>query len=338
MNRLLFVLVASASALQLANLRNPDPLALEHKAVETSDDTDEAFVTSDENEEGPLDLEEDLRPSHELPQKFDTMWEAEGQFNAANQGTALTGGASFTVPHGDGVKLVVGIPMMANEQDIRNAHMNTWMKGDGVCNRDSFATQSCHIFPVFLYGNSSESMLKAKETEFGLSLQVPDPEANYDGYDAPEHHIKNLGSHGADALKNLRGKTHEWFKHAAASYPKATHIAKMDSDTYPHMAAVLHDLATGPEKNLYWGTSMAGDQCNGSFMQGAFYILSASLQPCRQRQLDEMLPDFFGESHGWNRNEDGLFGQSLKEAVESGKCPQPTCMNVRNRHRYVHPV
>lgn len=269
--------------------------------------------------------------------KFDTMWEAESQFSAENQETAKLAGASFRVPHGDGVKLIVGIPMMANEQDIRNAHLNTWMKGDGVCSRDSFATQSCHIFPVFLYGNSSESMLKAKETEFGLSLQVPDPEANYDGYDAPEHHIKNVGSHESDALKNLRGKTHEWFKHASASYPKATHIAKMDSDTYPHMATVLHDLATGPEKNLYWGTSMAGEECSG-FMQGAFYILSASLQPCRQQQLDEMLPDFFGESHGWNSNEDGLFGHSLFKAVESGKCPQPTCMNVRNRHRYVHPV
>jgi len=288
---------------------------------------------------GPVELGHYMRPSRDLPQKFDSMWKAEGEFNAQKHRTAETSGASFVFPHGDGVKLVVGIPMMTNQQDIRKAHMSTWMKGDGICKLDSFATSSCHIFPVFLYGNSSEAMLAAQETDFGLSLQVPEPKvastiASDTGYEG-----QDLGAEATEgALRSMRGKTFEWFKHASASYPKATHIAKMDSDAYPHMALVLEDLATGPKANLYWGAAMGASDCSKGFMQGAFYGISAGLQPCHQRELDATYPAGLFGVHKHHGNEDTLFGSTLYDAVQSGKCPQPTCMSVRSKGRYEHPV
>jgi len=292
------------------------------------------------------------KPSPQLPEKFKDLWAKEPQFtkwdSQSPRQKIQAYGASFNGLFGgplghDAIKLVVGVPMMTNQEEVLQAHLSTWVTGKGVCDIHSYGNSECHIFPVFLYGNGSESVEKAKKLGAkGLSLPVPEPLADDDGFQHTGGPInaarisKPLNSQ--DRAIAMRGKSYEWFKYAAKNFQWATHLSKMDADAFPHFDAILNDLAAGPSKNLYWGSAM-GDTagCNRGFMQGAFYIESTNLESCRQQQVDEDFPDYYGKG-GWKTHEDGFFGESLYRAVNSSKCPQVTCMNVRSVKRYEHPV
>jgi hypothetical protein len=297
------------------------------------------------------------KPSLRLPEKFKTFWEKEPQ--DYSKPAAALGPRSSIKAYGasqwfdgalghDAIKLVVGVPMMTNQEEVLQAHLSTWVTGKGVCDINSYAKSECHIFPVFLYGDSPESKEKVKKLGAkGVSLPVPEPHADDDGY---QHggpiNAARIQSGGSDSRPAnppdravaMRGKSYEWFKYASANFQWATHLSKMDADAFPHFGAILADLAAGPSKNLYWGAAM-GDtlSCNRGFMQGAFYIESANLEPCRQKQVDADFPDYY-KNGGWKTHEDGFFGESLYRAVNSSKCPQVTCMNVRAVKRYEHPV
>lgn len=289
------------------------------------------------------------KPSPQLPEKFKDLWAKEADFSSLQSQSARSKiqayGASQwggNLGH-DAIKLVVGVPMMTNQEEVLQAHLATWVTGKGVCDILSYGKSECHIFPVFLYGNSSESMEKAKKLGAkGLSLPVPEPLADDDGFQHTGGPIKaariSKPANSQDRAIAMRGKSYEWFKYASKNFQWATHLSKMDADAFPHFDAILNDLASGPSKNVYWGSAM-GDTagCNRGFMQGAFYIESANLEPCRQQQVDEDFPDFYKKG-GWKTHEDGFFGESLYRAVNTSKCPQVTCMNVRSVKRYEHPV
>jgi len=292
------------------------------------------------------------KPSPQLPEKFKDLWAKEPQFTKWDSQSARQKiqayGASFNGLFGgplghDAIKLVVGVPMMTNQEEVLQAHLTTWVTGKGVCDIHSYGKSECHIFPVFLYGNGSESMEKAKKLgAMGLSLPVPEPLADDDGFQHTGGPINaariSKPANSQDRAIAMRGKSYEWFKYASKNFQWATHLSKMDADAFPHFDAILNDLASGPSKNLYWGSAM-GDTagCNRGFMQGAFYIESTNLESCRQQQVDEDFPDYYGKG-GWKTHEDGFFGESLYRAVNSSKCPQVTCMNVRSVKRYEHPV
>jgi len=281
-----------------------------------------------------------VRPSPELPQKFEEHWKAENDFKPRTV-EMTTQGASFTEKHGDAIKLVVGIPMMPTQPEVRKAHMSTWMTGKGVCDVKSYNNPDCHVFPVFVYGNSSEAAARANEIgAFGVSLPVPEPVADPqdNGYATRAGNAPGKGpANIKERAISMRGKSYEWFKHASQTFKWATHIGKLDSDAFPHFKWILSDLASGPKQNVYWGAAMGGDACTQGFMQGAFYIESANLEECRQKQVDHDFPDFYS-GKGWQTHEDGFFGDSLYKAMNTGKCPPVTCMNVRQQKRYIHPV
>jgi len=280
------------------------------------------------------------RPSPELPQKFEEHWKAEATYTPPNT-NIQTYGAQFAEKHGDAIKLVVGIPMMPSQPEVLKAHMSTWMTGEGICDVNSYNKPDCHIFPVFVYGNSSAAAAKASELGIhGVSLPVPEPTEALkdDGYATRAGNAPGKGpANIKERAISMRGKSYEWFKHASQSFKWATHIGKLDSDAFPHFKWILKDLASGPKQNAYWGAAMGGEECKQGFMQGAFYIESANLEECRQKQVDQDFPDFY-RGRGWQAHEDGFFGDSLYKAMNAGKCPPVTCMNVRRSKRYIHPV
>lgn len=320
MGLLLLALVAPASALKLMDFRN-DPVK-------------------------KADLHG--RPSKELPQKFKKMWEQEQSYVPSAKAVTpeLIGDKDWSA-HGKDVKLVVGIPMISSQKEVLDAHLSSWMMGEGVCHIDNHDDHNCHVFPVFLFGENSKA---STVTKFALSLPIPEPaEVPDDGYST------GTGSKVATdiPLAVQFRKTHDWFKHAATSYKWATHIGKMDADTYPHFKQILEDLAAGPKDRFYWGSLMGHHNChagpNTGFMQGAFYIVSADLEACREAGADAMCPE--GAKFGnveemcpalsfptW-QHEDHTFGDFLFSGLRSGKCGSKiTCMDVKFGERYNHPV
>eukprot|EP00959_Pyramimonas_sp_CCMP1952_P362903 7599406-Pyramimonas_sp.AAC.1 len=65
-------------------------------------------------------------------------------------------------------------------------------------------------------------------------------------------------------------KTPAWFQHAL-QYPWATHIAKMDLDTYPFVTAIYNDLIRLPPTRVFYGRQFS---VGGGGMYGEFYLVT----------------------------------------------------------------
>eukprot|EP00747_Dinoflagellata_sp_TGD_P101709 gnl/TRDRNA2_/TRDRNA2_168433_c0_seq1.p1 gnl/TRDRNA2_/TRDRNA2_168433_c0~~gnl/TRDRNA2_/TRDRNA2_168433_c0_seq1.p1 ORF type:complete len:364 (+),score=59.98 gnl/TRDRNA2_/TRDRNA2_168433_c0_seq1:74-1093(+) len=279
-------------------------------------------------------------PSRQLPEKFAAIWK---ELNAANKPPEVLNNP---------VKLVVGIPASPYQPEVMKAHKDTWMKMPGVCDIINASSHrvGCSVFPIFLLGKSSESLHAAEAFTDALVLQdVAEPVFGssqvaelYGDASTVKH---NLGTQSA------RNKTYAWFEHAVKSYPWATHIAKMDSDTFPLMHLVLRDLvASPPNRTLYGELGMAAADwedikkngrrgnalCDGGFMKGRFYIASTELQKCRLKFIEQAYAAA-PVDHGAIA-EDKWFARTLCEAGNAKICPEPTIMKTNDLHRFVHPL
>lgn len=287
----------------------------------------------------------DTRPTRDLPKHFAEKWAQEKNYRPEGS-TQIMGFKNFE-RHGDAIKLVVGVPMILRQAEIFDAHLKTWVTGENVCKLKEHADPKCAIFPVFLLGNSTAAKKKAQNaSNFALALPIPEADesddgldSRWDGYNPPKNSAEDrTGRQMAHDIPFL--KYYLWLKHATDDYSWATHFAKMDADTYPHFKPILNDLANGPKYNLYWGAKMWGDHCEGGFMQGALYIVSANLQACAQPVVHKMCPESTWNFANWkickHLSEDWYYGECVFQAVTDGICPKPTCMNVRFAHRYEH--
>eukprot|EP00747_Dinoflagellata_sp_TGD_P024211 gnl/TRDRNA2_/TRDRNA2_130386_c0_seq1.p1 gnl/TRDRNA2_/TRDRNA2_130386_c0~~gnl/TRDRNA2_/TRDRNA2_130386_c0_seq1.p1 ORF type:complete len:184 (+),score=24.96 gnl/TRDRNA2_/TRDRNA2_130386_c0_seq1:247-798(+) len=148
-------------------------------------------------------------------------------------------------------------------------------------------------------------------------------------------------------------KTYNWFKHARKAFPWATHIAKMDSDTFPFIPHVLHDLQHSSHGHVIWGELALNDAAHrahgnimdpgslsfcegGFFMSGPLYVLSTRIQNCWLQHMEQTKSTW-----SLDKPEDDVFASSLCEAVRAKACPEPAIITVSRtdlKHlRYIHP-
>lgn len=82
-----------------------------------------------------------------------------------------------------------------------------------------------------------------------------------------------------DIQENMNnGKSWAWFHNASRMYPWATHIGKMDDDTYPYFAELLRRVNQTQGQNLsYIGVPRQNPKTLIYHMLGALYVMSRTL-------------------------------------------------------------
>lgn len=207
---------------------------------------------------------------------FERYWHRfkKAEESGANSQQALSSQNEGAAP----IRMVVGVFTTSSKKDkpYREVIRKSWWRQPGVCVLDSAApTADCSVYVTFVVGNNGE------DTGEENVIILPIPE--------------NMN----------HGKTRVWFHHASRSYTWATHIAKMDMDTYPHLPYMLYWTREQQSKfscsNVFggrqftcradWCAPAHCGYCPGSdfmkfavndtrcwsYMQGGFYFLSRAL-------------------------------------------------------------
>lgn len=175
------------------------------------------------------------------------------------------------------VKLVLAVFSIERDAEHQEVIRNTWWKQRGLCLAADGPKQDCSVYTAFVHGNESNS-----RSPDVLKVNIKE----------------NMN----------KGKSHTWFQYAATNFPWATHIGKMDVDTYPYLKQLVTSLAqhhgtceTYIGKPVVWkrcffggggawcppprcGKPLSqnflhysgGDEC-WSYMQGGLYIMSQHL-------------------------------------------------------------
>lgn len=141
-----------------------------------------------------------------------------------------TGGADAPA---NGARVVVGVVSHPDWADARRVHRETWLRSPLVCRGSTFAA-GCFLLPRFVIDDatvSSKEAFDAEQAEHGDLVLV----------------------HGS-----LGHKTLLWYKAAAAQFPEATFVAKMDTDTFLSPAALATSLAPLAGRSVYYGYFIAG--------------------------------------------------------------------------------
>mmetsp|Transcript_79658 Transcript_79658/g.141039 ORF Transcript_79658/g.141039 Transcript_79658/m.141039 type:complete len:385 (-) Transcript_79658:13-1167(-) len=225
------------------------------------------------------------RQSH-LPDNLDTMEKDWQRFWIQDQARP-----TFEASPPTSFKAVFGI-FAAFDLPLRafNAHRQTWMHHRSVCKFKEFKRAHCHVFPAFVVGDLSA----AREGVPVYQGKVPEMHASDSDNDL-------IVLQGEPENEN-HGKTYAWFRHAVSEFPWATHIAKLDVDTYPFLGDVFSRLQKHLLPNLcrfhYFGNTWGkeclthaaftfhqnnewGNDCQPDarflFHGGPFYMLSLSL-------------------------------------------------------------
>mmetsp|Transcript_32823 Transcript_32823/g.78533 ORF Transcript_32823/g.78533 Transcript_32823/m.78533 type:complete len:329 (-) Transcript_32823:88-1074(-) len=241
------------------------------------------------------------------------------------------------------LKLVLGVMAMSAQKDIHEAHRNTWMKKPGVCPLSQHGDARCHVFPVFIFGDISDPSLDSKP-DVVLLKDVPEPPQIWDGFEDTKH-----GQGWQRSWWTSQFKTPAWMSFASEHYPWASHIGKMDSDTFPDILTIQEDLdkapvtAGGREWPVIYGRHFMGGYNGKGGMYGEFYSLSRSLVNCflkadqekTQRQDVINGRNTTWGAEWWDHAEDQVLRTTLFHAEENHICPE---MLDANSNRWKHPV
>lgn len=286
------------------------------------------------NEEGPHEANLKVRhPSSDLPDKFQKKWEqqqkghseaedtkvnslvyATGLRRAAPTGNAKDWGQSLYAGQSDipehHVKNVIGIPSIRSEGVFRKAHVDTWMQQDGVCNIDQHMDPNCHTFPLFFLNKGNPT------SKHDIHLQDCEDREITSKFDYVDQNCK---------IYNL-------FKYAQENFPWATHVSKMDVDTFPDIHRIHSDLAAAPPAALYYGHYGSHSNCEEGGMQGAFFTFSADL-------LEPVVTDLKKDLVQHGGPADPVFGRRIMEMQRDQRIPRLTCINAfLGSGRWQHPV
>lgn len=259
------------------------------------------------------------------------------------------------------VKMLIGITTMGYESAFRDAIRDTWLKHPGVCrlnlerNQTPPANPACRFFVTFVMGKNSttDPLVEEENRKHHDIVQATFPDGK--SVSDPASHEGIRRGHLSEAQ---RAKTDLWFRFAAANFGWATHIAKADLDTWPHLEKVLADVADlghskwahkeakpagwKEEDGIYYGVSCGGGL--GGFKQGAFYMLSRSLLKCMFTVDAYKYPwHDNGEDGG---GEDIMMWYRVRRAMKSvtpkeGKCRDPWWVgpgDCGNTEGWTHPI
>lgn len=174
-------------------------------------------------------------------------------------------------PAVSGVKLVMSIMTGTKTCDYRNLHRATWMTHARVCDVARHGDPECGIFPMFGFANVSRESLE--RTSDILILDVEPARQVFGSHRA----WFGTASKSKDMWLEGNLKTLAWFTHALHAYPWATHVGKMDLDTYPYINNLYNDLVMLPQKGLYYGKWCGKDD---GLMLGELYIVTRDVLEC----------------------------------------------------------
>jgi len=145
-------------------------------------------------------------------------------------------------PMPESIKMVMGVFTIPQERDYRQVVRETWLDQAGVCSLEGGPSKDCSVYAAFVMCSEGWGVTR---TDKG-STDMPAPE----GF-APEDMEAAHREPGAFVLKgtmeNMNGpKTMRWFQAVLLKFGWATHIAKMDMDTFPFMHKLVNRMAGGP--------------------------------------------------------------------------------------------
>jgi len=119
------------------------------------------------------------------------------------------------------VQLILGVMTTAHQGAYRNVIRQTWLNQKGVCYWTHRPKEGCSVYVAFVIGKTappsmqiSQSKLEKAQNEEGMLV--------------------------LDVEENMNdGKSFVWFSTALKTFPWATHVGKMDMDTYPFLHKLL---------------------------------------------------------------------------------------------------
>jgi len=135
------------------------------------------------------------------------------------------GGHVWSHPHTTPT-MIIGIFSSLDSQDweYRQVIRETWMKESSICTLADYPakTSVCRFFVTFVVASDAARMHRERN---GTEAGVHPNDTDITALSVPE----NMNC----------GKTLAWFELAAAKFPKATHIAKMDMDAFVDVRRLL---------------------------------------------------------------------------------------------------
>ena len=178
------------------------------------------------------------------------------------------------------VRLVLGVLSTRESGKYEEIITNTWWKRPGLCMITDGPSENCSVYTAFVHGIRKNAP-KVNATDV-LTLDVKEG--------------------------MMSGKSFASFQYAANNYQWATHIGKMDLDTYPSLFELVESMDTDKQSESYIGQVIDHHGCGGhknkrwfcppegcgyprhrnfldyaggndcwSYMQGALYIISLHL-------------------------------------------------------------
>lgn len=239
------------------------------------------------------------------------------------------------------LKLVLGVMAMTSQSAIQESHRNTWMKNPGVCSMSQHKDPRCKIFPVFVFGDAGGATTKLADA---VTLEnVPEPPQQWDGFEDTKHEAGWKRSWWTSQFK-----TPAWLAYAK-QFHWATHVGKMDSDTFPDVLSIMEDLASKPvtrfgeEWPVVYGRHFMGGYNGKGGMFGEFYAISFQLLECFLKEDAKKHPrsgiingrNSTWGAEWWAHAEDQVLRTTLFHAEEEHVCPK---MLDANADRWQHPV
>jgi len=128
------------------------------------------------------------------------------------------------------IRLVLGITTTLDVGEYREVIRRTWLNQSGVCYAGSKPRHGCSVYVAFVYG--ARGVKKNARNN-------PSPRRNLTA--AQREQAKHEpGMLELDIEENNNdGKNFVWMSTALSKFPWATHIGKIDMDTYPFVSKLL---------------------------------------------------------------------------------------------------
>lgn len=334
-------------------------------------DTDEQGRASAETSDaaGELFSNEFGSPTRDLPEKFVSFFEKDmlriqnpsaNPIDPANLHFGYSGWrnnidvTSWNKTRGDkklglgssnlkDVKAVIGIMSYTAHREIRDAHRMTWMTHKGVCSIDNWEKEDCHVFPLFVFGDVVEPIAIEGENDILILSDVPEPGDVTDGYHngSLQHNNGKLHDKTQDMWESSQLKTPAFFRHASKNFRWASHIGKMDLDTYPSIP-LLQDAWSRASTASYMGVLFNGGFAGKGGMYGAMYGITSDLLDCWLKS-EQAHHAVFKKDERAGRNpwlthaEDQIFSYLLF-ASHDGPCASYRLVDLTKHTYYEHPV
>uniref|UniRef100_A0A7S1L521 Hexosyltransferase n=1 Tax=Alexandrium catenella TaxID=2925 RepID=A0A7S1L521_ALECA len=153
------------------------------------------------------------------------------------------------------IKMVLGVMTVPQDSEYRQVLRATWMKQTGVCLWNKGEREGCSVYVAFVMGKHGMGTDR-HGNPYG-SKEISEKEL--------EKAHAEAGALVLDMEENMNeGKTFTWFSTALTKISWATHVGKMDIDTYPYLHNLLPGIGDCADKTTPF-EYMGRPGCSGTF-------------------------------------------------------------------------